>query len=260
MAQRNPAAGHNSQVVLSEDDIEALTQYYAQDVLKKMAVADVAKAAYDETLKDVGGVFSMIKKDLRITRKDFTADLELLKLDDAEFKAHEATRNLRLKRLGAKPGEQLEMFGDTVDDQVAAEDAGYRHAARGGFGTPPDTVSPIFIPDWMRGWTRFQEEYAPKKLRAEEIINSRKVALNGDLDDDGDEEGGEDDAEIDVGARADELKASGFMDTGSEPKAPESLDPLVVDGVRYATKKLANAARASAELAAADARELQAAE
>lgn len=259
--KNTPGHGHNSG--LTEEDAAALQLHHSLAIRAKQAEAAKIKATYDEAREAVNQAFALLRGDLNITRKEMEGVLELQNMSASEFAAFEKRRTALLANQGLPVGTQMDLFpvsakGDTADDISMAYSMGRAAGARGEFGTPPDTLDPVLHTDFLRGWGDIQTEHAPKLARAAEIIAER-ARNNDNIGDDEEDEHAEGDVdEDDIEARAEELKASDFMD--SKPKAPENYDPLVVDGVRYSTKKLANEACGRLDRAASDARELALAE
>ena len=214
--------GHNSNVILDEEDAAALQLHYTLRIRAQIKKAEAAKAIYDAERNEVNGVFSLIKGDLKIPRKEFEELLALQDMGEREFIAHEAKRHQRMVNQGLPVGTQLDMFGtgDTVDDQAVAYADGYRAGRRGDDGTPPETTATFLHPNWQEGWNDGVAENAPKLARATAIMEARAAAPVDD--DDSDREEG--DVEIDPAALERELKTNGFTErSGDEDDAPPSL-------------------------------------
>lgn len=230
MPRNQTALGHNSQTIVSDDDIAALTLYY--DIKTRSQQSEVAEA--EAVLKSkrtaLNGTFKLIKKDLQVDRKDWEADQKLQDMAPAAFQRHEGERRRRLEFRGLPVGTQGELnlsTGDTADDVARALADGYRAGRLAFDREPPEWVSPVLHPDWLSGYDKGQVENAMKLGRAAEIIAQREVATNADLGPlhDIDDEDDDDDDDLDVEAEARRLQAEGFMEMdGDDEFAPKVAD------------------------------------
>lgn len=212
-AQPEPGDNH----ILTDDDIAALQHYYANRIRSQQAKADEAKAKYDAERTEVNSLFSLVKGELQISRKEFEEVLALQDMTEAEFLNHEGKRHKRLERQGLPVGTQMALpLGDTVDDKLTAEADGKRAGLRADDPTPPEHVSPILHPDWMRGWHAGQEINIMRLGRAQEIIDARAAPAEDEIPE-------EEPPEFDPAKEARALKNSGFMDT-SAPHEDEDDD------------------------------------
>lgn len=213
---RKPKAdgiGHNSSAEpLTDDEIAALQHYYAHKIRVQQRKADEAKAAYDLERTEVNSLFALVKGELKYSRKEFEEVLAAQDKTEAEFRWDEAKRARRFSLHGLPVGAQLEMFsGDTVDEAREAEANGYRAGRRADDPVAPSSIASMFTTDWMRGWTKGQDENLAQFAKANEIIAARKaasVALDPVEEDVGEEIDPED--ALDDAAR--KLKRSGWAE------------------------------------------------
>ena len=177
---REPKAGvgHNSKP-LTDEEKAALQHFHTVQIIEAQRVAAAKKAEYDAASGVVNKAFAALKGDLGYKRKDFEENIALLKMTETEFRNHENDRSRRLSLSGLPMGTQLDMFaGDTVDDALEAEANGYRAGRRADDPKPPEHIAPMFHTDWMRGWTRGQDENAAQFLVAQGVIDARAKAAD----------------------------------------------------------------------------------
>jgi len=219
-SKKDPGLGHNSNEPLTEDEQAALTVHFALKVIADQRIADQKKADLDSARSTVNGHFKLISAELGITRKDFEAHvLGVLNMSEAEYANAEKNR-ARLHRLaGVKSGDQIDLLdhvlADTVDDAIAAEANGYRAGRRADDPTPPDTLSSIFITDWMRGWSKGQEANGMQLAKAAEVLARPKPGTMVAADEPEEEDPTDPDV---IAAKARKLKGSDWM----EPTADEA--------------------------------------
>lgn len=223
MARSKKAAGvgHNSNAEpLTAEEIAALTTHYDLKIRASQKEEAKIKSLLDAQREVTNGAFAMVKADLKISRKDFLADMELQTMTEAEFRHHEEKRTGRLRARGLV-GEQIELpLGDTVDDALEAEMNGYRAGRRADDPTPPESINPIFHTNWMTGYHKGQEENGLLLGKAETILATRAKAPKDGVMGAGDEPNDEDD----VRAQADALKAVGWADDAPQPTPMESAN------------------------------------
>lgn len=218
---RTTGPGHNSGD-LTDDEKSALQHFHTVKILAAEKVAAVKKAEYDAARNDVTKGLAALKGDLGYSRKEFEENLLLLRMTEAEFRNHENKRTKRLSLSNLPVGVQLDMFaGDTVDDALEAETNGHRAGRRADDPTPPSTVAPMFHTDWMRGWSRGQDENAAQFLVAQTVIDARAKAA-GDLTIDEEEPEVEEDEAIDAAAK--KLKKGGWTEPTAEERILETAD------------------------------------
>lgn len=185
--------GHNSGEPLTDDERADLMAYFGSQVRAKGKLIDAAKAELDGLRDQQNALFSKIRAELRINRKDFEMVQAAQNMTEAEFLAAE-TKRLGLLRLGGLPvGQQLDLFDtpkDTVDEKAVAYAAGRMAGLRGDDPTCPSTIAPILRADWEQGWADGQKELGERLLRAEAFIAAKaakkpELKAGADPDDDG---------------------------------------------------------------------------
>lgn len=203
-----PSTGHNS--ALTDDERAALTQYYALKIRGQQKRAAEAKASYDIERNAVNALFSTVRGDIEYTRAEFTEILACQDMTEAQFIRHEQKRTGRLIAGGLRPPQaQMELaLGDTVDDKNEAYANGYRAGRRADDLVPPDHISPILHPDWMKGWHDGQAANILQTTTAEEIIAARMKPVELQEDDGLPEL----DPEAEIAAEVKRLKDAGFAD------------------------------------------------
>lgn len=247
MARSNPATAGDNVTPRSEDEQGALTVHHALAILRDRKVAAQKKADYDAANAVVNGHFKMVSKDLKYTRKEFEAEvIEKLGMTDAEYRNAEA-RRAKLHRLaGLKPGDQIDLIAhvlpDTVDEALAAEADGYRAGRRADDPFPPENISPVMQPDWLRGYHAGQEFNGLQLAKAAEVLARPKpgeMVAGDDPDDLAGEDQEMDGEDLDAEARA--LKANGWAAPTSDEAEFE-----VADGGKTVRKLRASRAQAKA--------------
>lgn len=228
MSRTNPATAGDNVTPLTEDEQGALTVHHALEILRDRKVAAQKKADYEAANAVVNGHFKMVSKDLNYTRKEFEAEvIEKLGMTDAEYRNAEA-RRAKLHRLaGLKPGDQIDLIAhvlpDTVDEALAAEADGYRAGRRADDPFPPENISPVMQPDWLRGYHAGQEFNGLQLAKAAEVLARPKpgeMVAGSDPDDDDEQIDVED--VVDQGAR--DLRANGWAEPTSEEAEFEEAD------------------------------------
>ncbi|MFZ5669096.1 MAG: hypothetical protein ACOY4K_06355 [Pseudomonadota bacterium] len=236
MSRASTAAGkgHNGGP-LTDDEIAALQHYYANDIRRKQKAVGEAEAVLKTKRTAVNSSFALVKANLQYSRKDFEELLAAEEMGEREFLVKEAARTKRLQLHGLKPGEQIPLDFDTVTEEQLAEADGYRAGLREDEPKPPETVSAIMHPAWMRGWHRGDEEAKGKTSLAERIIaiwaeqDGSGLESNDEDDDDADGETEleaaeeiDDQAEIDRQAR--KLKEEGWTEPQPEERSFAQAD------------------------------------
>lgn len=197
------SAGHNV-TALTEDEEGALTVHHALAIIRDRKIAAQKKADYDAANAVVNGHFKLVSKDLKYTRKEF--DAEVIGMTDAEYRNAEA-RRAKLHRLaGLKQGDQIDLIAhvlpDTVDEAMSAEADGYRAGRRAEDPFPPENISPILHPDWMRGYHAGQEFNGLQLAKAAEVLARPKPGELAAADDPDENDDDEVEDMVDAGARA----------------------------------------------------------
>lgn len=219
-------AGHNSDVVLTDDDIAALQHYHAVKIFQLQKAAEEAQTVYKGKLALVNDQFALVKSDLRYTRKDMEDLLEKLRMTPAEFAIQEAQRTKRYTLAGLREGETGSLDFDTVDEAIAAEEDGYRAGRRADDPVPPERIAAVLHPDWLRGWHRGQEDNGKDFIRANELIEARKqqgVELEAEAETQG-EAGDEEHPDDVIEDAADALKAAGWTKPTEEERSFAGAD------------------------------------
>lgn len=220
-----PAPKDHNHAGLTDDDEAALHAYFRLKINAAEKEAATAKAAYDEKRGAVTDLFASVKAELRVSRKDFEAMLAAASMSDSEFRAAEVKR-IRLFTLNGLPvGQQLSLpLGGAQDSATDQADA-YSHGLRAGEGglepTPPDFISPVMHPEWMRGWHDGQARIGQRMARAQEIIAARSAPK-------APEPPPEPEPEFDAAKAARKLKNDpAFMDRSAPP---ERIEPQPAEG------------------------------
>lgn len=218
-ADASPPNDHNGPP--TDEEMAALNAYFSTSIRRQQRKADEAKAAYDAERTEVNSLFALVKGELKYSRKEFQEVLAAQDMSEAEFLHAETKRHARFLINGLPVGAQLDMFAtprDTADEAAMAEANGYRAGRRGDDPTPPKEVSPILHPDFMRGWSRGQDEVGKQFIAGQEILKARtnKGKLTAE-DPDPEPEEDEADPEV-VKAKARKLKAAGW----TEPTSAET--------------------------------------
>lgn len=172
---KTAAIGDNSGASLGDEDAAVLHAYFAAKIRAQQKVVALKKAEFDAEKDKVNALFTQVRGELRINRKDFEEDLRLQEMSEDEFIAHEAARHNRLSIAGLPVGTQGELFpkGDAADDQARAYNDGKRAGVRADDPVPPSYISSVFAPDWQRGWSDGQAENMAKIGKAEDILAAR---------------------------------------------------------------------------------------
>lgn len=217
--------GHNK-APLTDAEMADLQNYYELKIREAQRKVDVAVANLKLERGVVNGHFKRMTADLKYTRGEFEEYLARKDLTPAEYKAAEAKRRRMDANGGLPVGAQQDLLaaiegpGDTADEGVLADAAGFIAGHRGDDPKPPGTISPILHPRWMEGWHRGTAEMQASVARAMEIINARaapKPVLEPDEPDD-------DEGVDPVDAEAKRLKESGWADpdAAAEPEMEEA--------------------------------------
>ena len=186
MTKDNNGIGHNA--ASDAQDRAALQQFYAIKIRQAQRIAASAKAEYDEAREQVSSLYTLVKADLHITRKEMQELIALANMTEREYIAHERGRRSRMVDAGLPvQGDLFDRVGDLGDDQEA-EANGYRAGRRGEEPKPPAEIAGTLQTIWMEGWHRGQKENADQFLRAQEVLDRRanpnvdaeKVGLNED--------------------------------------------------------------------------------
>lgn len=212
MARKAKTAGPGHNTVLTDEEVADLEAYFVVKIRQAQAVADEKKAAHKSALSDVNALFSKVKGDLKVPRKDFEDLLAKLAMDPVEFRAWWEKTLARYGRQGLPVGEQQQLaLGDTVDDKAAAHAHGLAQGRAGVDPVPPKTLSAILHQDWMAGWHEGQKELYLRLGRADGIF-AKLAQANGEMTEDDDEaEVEEDDGDPEVIRRkAKKLQAEGW--------------------------------------------------
>lgn len=171
-----PGAGHNSEP-LTEQEQAALLQHHLVNIIRDERIAVQKKADYDAARAAVTKGFAACKGDLGFARKDLEEILAKMKMTEGEFRSSENARTHRMSLAGLPVGAQLDMFsGDTVDDAAEAEANGYRAGRRADDPVPPESIATMFHSDWLRGWTKGQDENGQQFALAKGILDKRAAA------------------------------------------------------------------------------------
>lgn len=220
MARKAKTAGPGHNTVLTDEEVADLEAYFVVKIRQAQAVADEKKAAHKSALSDVNALFSKVKGDLKVPRKDFEDLLAKLAMDPVEFRAWWEKTLARYGRQGLPVGEQQQLaLGDTVDDKAAAHAHGLAQGRAGVDPVPPKTLSTILHQDWLAGWHEGQKELYLRLGRADGIF-AKLAQANGEVTDgEEEEEVEEDDGDPEVIRRkAKKLQAEGW----DKPTADEA--------------------------------------
>lgn len=219
MPRKAKTAGPGHTTVLTDEEVADLEAYFVVKIRQAQAVADEKKAAHKSALSDVNALFSKVKGDLKVPRKDFEDLLAKLAMDPVEFRSWFEKTMARYGRQGLPVGEQQELaLGDTVDDKAAAHAHGLAQGRAGVDPAPPKTLSTILHQDWLAGWHEGQKELYLRLGRADGIF-AKLAQAKGELTE-GDEEEPEeeeDDGDPEVIRR----KANALKDSGWDKPKPE---------------------------------------
>lgn len=218
--------GHNG-APLTDDEVAALQHYYAADIRRKQKAVGEAEAILKTKRTAVNSSFALVKAHLQYSRKDFEEVLAAEEMGEREFLAKEAARTRRLSLHGLKPGDQMPLDFDTVTEAQMAEADGYRAGLRDEEPKPPETVSAILHPDWMRGWHRGDAEAKEKLSLAERILaiweeQDGSGLSADDEDDDGEAEleaADEVDPQEEIDRQARKLKEGGWTEPQPEERS-----------------------------------------
>lgn len=224
MAQTSAGIGHN-QEPLSDDDRAALVAYFGMNIRNKRAIAEAKKAEAKAASAEVNKLFATVKGQLGFIRYKFEELLDAQDMDEDEFLRAEAERQalFKLGGLDVEVGTQFDLvdrIADTADDQARAYAQGKLAGLKGEEGTPPETLSPVMIQDWMAGWNDGQTDLIMKLGRAKDILDAQALAKAAqNPPDDEDEDDTEADDEFDADEAARKLKREGFMERGGDEEA-----------------------------------------
>ncbi|MBI5940124.1 MAG: hypothetical protein HY859_06835 [Caulobacterales bacterium] len=194
--------GHNGPP-LTDDEIAALQHYYASDIRRKQKAVGEAEAVLKTKRTAVNSSFALVKAHLVYSRKEFEEVLAAEEMGEREFLVKEAARARRLQLHGLKPGDQVPLDFDTVTEAMLAEADGYRAGLRDEEPKPPEHVSGILHPDWMRGWHRGDVDAKEKVSLAERILaiwNEQDGSGLEAADEDDEDEDEDGDAELEAAA------------------------------------------------------------
>lgn len=231
--------GHNGPP-LTDDEIAALQHYYASDIRRKQKAVGEAEAVLKTKRNAVNSSFALVKANLLYSRKDFEEVLAAEEMGEREFLVKEAARTRRLSLHGLKPGDQMPLDFDTVTEAQMAEADGYRAGLRDEEPKPPEQVSAILHPDWMRGWHRGDTEAKEKVSLAERILaiwneqdgSGLEAAEEDDEDEDSETEleaAEEVDPQEEIDRQARKLKEEGWTEPQLEERSFAEAD-APVDG------------------------------
>lgn len=237
------AQGHNKPP-LTEDERSALATYYELKIIEDERKVAALMVDLKSARTVVNGHFKRMTADLGFTRLEFDAEVvKIGQLSDAEYARREARRNDLHRLAGRKSGEQqdlVELIQDTVDEAIAAENAGYRAGRRADDPTPPKEVSPVLHPDWLRGWHAGQEFNGLQLAKAAEVLARPKP---GEMAAAPDEGGGDaENADSDIEAEVRALEANGWV----EPTPAEAEFETVDEGRTVRKPRARTPARAAA--------------
>lgn len=139
----------------------------------------IKKAELDAERSVMNDMFNDAKGD-GFKRKELQSILDDGAASRRDLVAEEERRAQLRTWAGLPAGTQPDLFGlgDTARDAVDAEDQGYMMGLRGDDPTPPDYVSPVHHPDFMKGWHRAQAELAEKIGKAPAPAAPKLVADN----------------------------------------------------------------------------------
>lgn len=220
-AKRSTPGPHHNGAPLTDEEASALVVYYELKIIEDQRKVDAKKVEFDSARDVVNGHFKRMTADLGFTRKEFEAEVVAKgKMTEVEYLNAEARRTRLHKLAGRKVGEQIDLVDviqDTVNEAVAAEEAGFRAGRRADDPVPPAEVSAILHPDWMRGWHNGQAFNASQLKIAEAVLARPKPGEMAAAPEDEDEEEDPADPEV-IRRKANALKGSDWM----EPTADES--------------------------------------
>lgn len=218
-SNKTPGPGHN--VVLTDDETQALEAYYQQKIKAAQADLEVALSVVKTKREAVNSLFAGVKQDLKTSRKDFEDLLAKLSMPAAEFMAFWTKLSARYQRNGLPVGAQQELFpttGDTADDQGAAHAAGLRSGRNGDDPTPPKEIASVLHQDWLAGWHEGQKELFMQLEKADGILAKLKQAAGELTEGDGEDDENLDPEDIEdaLDEEARRLKASGWAKPSEE--------------------------------------------
>lgn len=216
---RNAGAGHNSGA-LSDEDQAAIQLSFSAKIRAQLKEAAKHKSAYDAEREKVNGLFSQARGVLGMTRKEFEEVLAAQDMDEDEFLAAEAARTKRFALQGLPVGTQMDMFaqpkGDAADDQARAYANGKRAGLRGDERDMPETISPVFLNDWLTGYDAGQAELGAAFERHNAVEAAKKAKAPVLTEEKPEEEDEEELTEAAIKAGVKKVKNSDFMKPTAE--------------------------------------------
>jgi len=162
MAKKLTAEGEGSKSIPNRDE-EAVFLSHLNKLRAQEAKKAVAKAALDVEAQALTDLFRAAKAD-GFSRKELQAILDDGKASRRDLTAEEERRAKLRAWAGLPAGSQPDLFdlGEAARGPVDAEAQGYAMGIQGLDPECPDWISPVYQPDFMKGWHNAQGILAAK--------------------------------------------------------------------------------------------------